>query len=195
MTSYTWTPRCAFLDYYFSFLQVQTSFSWTQKFFPELQPIVLKNSALIFLNFEAINSWALSIRILTLHYWIPEIKSAQTWWLITAFNQHKAYMRSCSKSLQKKQWILTENSSTFMISLFVRFIGRLLLISMPLLIVDRQRINENQSLKWLKGHSGTTSTSSCDQRWKLWNLWERRLKELRFCDILTASCVTSGPDV
>jgi hypothetical protein len=27
----------------------------------------LKNSALVFLTFEAINSWALSIRILTLH--------------------------------------------------------------------------------------------------------------------------------
>ncbi len=60
-------PHAHFWIIFFVLTSSNLVFMNSEIFVLELQHIVLKNSALVFLTFEAINSWALSIRILTLH--------------------------------------------------------------------------------------------------------------------------------
>ena len=85
MTTYTWTPKYVFLSYYFLFLQIQTSFFWTQKLVvPEIQYVILKTSALVFMNSGALNSWSLTTCIfdlVCLYSW-KQTNIVRSHWLI-----------------------------------------------------------------------------------------------------------------
>ena len=65
MTSYTWTPKYVFLNYYFSLLKTWTSFFWTQK-------LVFLKSNITFWRPLHLYSW-------TLELWIPDLLELVFW--------------------------------------------------------------------------------------------------------------------
>ena len=139
VTLYTWTPICACLNYNFSFLRVRALYTWTPKF-------VLLSFNMSFWRALHLHPWTLKHSIpdhCQLVFWLPmpgflnsKVRTHDVWLLV--FTLKLALCCICEMNLGTNYNAVSLNRKYFIVcqicwklaSLFVRFVGSLLLLWM-----------------------------------------------------------------